>query len=203
MNLVKELYIIRHGETDFNRNGIVQGSGVNSSLNDTGKLQAQLFYEQFKDVPFDKVYVSKLKRTKESVQGFLDAGLPYEELEGLNEISWGDREGNPFTEEENKYYYDILDQWKEGKVDLPVAGGESPVQVAARQKLAMEHIMDQEGEKKVLVCMHGRAMRILLAQLLNYPLSSMDVFLHQNLGLYKLKATKKQYQLVAYNQRSF
>ena len=203
MNLVKELYIIRHGETDFNRNGIVQGSGVNSSLNDTGKLQAQLFYEQYKDVPFDKVYVSKLKRTKESVKGFLDAGLPFEELEGLNEISWGDREGNPFTEEENKYYYGILDQWKEGKVDLPVAGGESPVQVAARQKLAIEHIMDQEGEKKVLVCMHGRAMRILLAQLLNYPLSSMDVFLHQNLGLYKLKATKKQYQLVAYNQRSF
>jgi probable phosphoglycerate mutase len=122
---------------------------------------------------------------------------------GLNEISWGSREGMPFSPEENKYYHSVLERWQNGETSLPVEGGESPEQVAFRLKAAFNHIMEQEAESKVLICMHGRAMRILLAQLFNYPLSNMDTFLHQNLGLYKLKATKEQVQLIAYNERNF
>jgi broad specificity phosphatase PhoE len=55
----KELYIIRHGETELNRLGIVQGRGVNTDLNDTGRAQAAAFYERYKDIPFQKIYTSK------------------------------------------------------------------------------------------------------------------------------------------------
>ena len=41
---MKEIYIIRHGETELNRLGIVQGRGVDSDLNDTGRAQAEAFY---------------------------------------------------------------------------------------------------------------------------------------------------------------
>lgn len=203
MEKVKELYIIRHGETDYNLKKIVQGSGVDASLNDNGRGQAASFYANFRNEGFDKVYISKLKRTRESVNAFIADGIPYEALEGLNEISWGAREGNPFTPEENKYYYSILERWQQGETTIPVEGGESPEEVALRQQIAIKHIMAQENEQKVLICMHGRAMRILLAQLFNYPISNMDLFLHQNLGLYKIRATKNQFQLIAYNQRDF
>ncbi|MFM8374363.1 MAG: histidine phosphatase family protein, partial [Bacteroidota bacterium] len=37
------VYFIRHGETDFNRQGIIQGRGVDSDLNETGRQQARAF----------------------------------------------------------------------------------------------------------------------------------------------------------------
>jgi probable phosphoglycerate mutase len=200
--MVKELYIVRHGQTDYNLKKIVQGSGVDASLNENGRAQAGAFYEAYKNEGFDKIYVSDLRRTLESVQQFIDDGIHYERLSGLNEISWGAREGVPFNEETNKYYYSVLEKWQQGHTTLPVEGGESPEEVASRQKEAMQYIMSQIHEKKVLICMHGRAMRILLAHLFNYPLSVMDVFEHQNLGLYRLRATDNQYQLLDYNEAS-
>ncbi len=197
--MVKNLYIVRHGQTEYNLKGIVQGSGVDSSLNETGQNQAQLFYNAYKDYPFDKLYISTLKRTMESTQGFIADGLPYEKLSGLNEISWGNREGQPFTPEENKYYYAMLDRWQMGETALPVEDGESPDQVAMRQLDAMNYIMSKENEKDVLICMHGRAMRILLCQLFNYSLRNMDLFEHHNLGVYHVRHTGTMFQLIKYN----
>ena len=47
MNGTKEIFIIRHGETDYNLQGIIQGKGVNPSLNDKGRKQAQLFFDHY------------------------------------------------------------------------------------------------------------------------------------------------------------
>jgi len=201
LNMVKDIYIVRHGQTEYNLKGIVQGSGVDASLNDTGRKQAEEFFKAYSDFAFDKLYISTLKRTYESVKGFIEKGLPYEKLSGLNEISWGTREGQPFTPEENKYYYAMLDKWKNGETALPVEGGESPDQVAMRQLEAVKHIMSKKDERNVLICMHGRAMRILLAQLFNYPLSDMDIFEHANLALYHIRATENMFQLVKYNDK--
>ncbi|MBK6264126.1 histidine phosphatase family protein [Marivirga sp. S37H4] len=197
--MVKDLIIVRHGQTDFNLKGIVQGSGVDSSINETGKKQAVAFHKFYKDYAFDKAYISQLKRTQESIQGFINEGLPYEKLGGLNEISWGSREGKLFTPEENNYYHSMIERWQNGETSLPVEGGEAPDDVAIRQLEAMDYIMKQSNEKKVLICMHGRAMRILMCKLLNYPLCNMDTFIHQNLGVYHLRATKSMYQLVKHN----
>ena len=50
------LYIIRHAETEYNRKGIIQGSEVDSDINDKGDTQAKLFYEYYKDINFDKIF---------------------------------------------------------------------------------------------------------------------------------------------------
>lgn len=182
----KKIYIIRHGQTDFNLRGIVQGSGVDSDLNATGRAQAKAFYEVYKDVPFQKVYTSVLRRTRQSVQSFIDEGIPTEALAGLNEISWGNREGQQITPEEDEYYHYMLEQWQAGDTSLRLEGGESPDDVVTRMKPAIDHIMAARNEETVLICMHGRAIRILLCILLGYPLRAMDAFEHQNLGLYLL-----------------
>ena len=65
-------------------------------------------------------------------------------------------------------------------------GGESPVEVLERQIPVMNYILSQYDEENVLICMHGRAIRILLCYLLGRELSQMDTFEHTNLGLYKL-----------------
>jgi probable phosphoglycerate mutase len=198
----KKIYIVRHGQTDFNLKNIVQGSGVDSSLNQRGIAQAKAFFDQYKNIPFDKVYTSALKRTKESVQGFLDLGIPTESIPGLNEISWGTKEGYKITPEEDQYYHYMLKQWQVGNTALKIEGGESPDDVVARMKPAVDYIMSKKDEQTILVCMHGRAIRILLCILLNYPLKSMDMFEHENLCLYLLHFDGRTFTIERNNDTS-
>ncbi|MBO0360147.1 histidine phosphatase family protein [Hymenobacter sp. BT186] len=186
---VKKIYLIRHGQTDFNVQNIVQGSGIDSDLNEKGRQQAAQFFAAYKQMPFDKVYTSVLRRTHQSVQGFLDMGLPHEQYAALNEISWGVREGTRITAEEDAEYHGVLAQWNRGETHARLTGGESPDEVAARQRPFIELLTSRPEEENVLVCMHGRAMRVLLCQLLGYPLRRMDAFEHRNLCLYKVHYT--------------
>ena len=183
----KTIYLIRHGETEFNRIGVVQGSGIDSDLNETGLAQAKAFFESFQHINFDKIYTSKLRRTVQSVQPFIDLGISYVQLEGLNEISWGEKEGKVPNYLEDQTYLETIANWSKGKTDIPAAPkGESPEEVVARQKVAFEIIMSNIEEETILVAMHGRAIRILLTHLLDLPLSAMDTFGHRNLCLYQL-----------------
>ncbi|MDH5599220.1 MAG: histidine phosphatase family protein, partial [Cyclobacteriaceae bacterium] len=123
-------------------------------------------------------------------------------FEGLNEISWGTREGCRVTPEEDAYYWDVLGQWAEGNTSLRIEGGESPEDVYKRQVPVLEYILNKKDEKNILICMHGRAMRILLCNLLNYPLCEMDVFEHTNLCLYKLRYTGTMCTVELFNETS-
>jgi broad specificity phosphatase PhoE len=68
---------------------------MDTDLNNEGRKQAKQFYNAYKDVPFDKIYISELKRTQQSIQQFIDKGFPYEKLSGLDELAWGIHEGQP------------------------------------------------------------------------------------------------------------
>jgi probable phosphoglycerate mutase len=181
----KKIFVVRHGQTDYNLKGVVQGSGINAPINETGKKQAEAFYHRFKQIPFDRVYFSSLIRTRQSVERFLTPDVYHEELSDLNEISWGHYEGLPMDHDENQYYLNMLAKWSEGELTHKIVGGESPMEVAVRLKRAMRYILSKGGNQ-LLICMHGRAIRILMTVLLGYDLRYMDVFRHENLCCYEL-----------------
>lgn len=197
----KKIYLVRHGETEYNRTGIVQGSGVNSALNEAGFKQAGLFYDAYQEFPFEKIYTSSLRRTIQSVQSFIDKGIPHQILPGLNEISWGKSEGVPFSPESNRIYFDIIKSWKEGDIDRKLEGGESPVEVKARQEIAVKQILESP-ESYILVCMHGRAMKILLAWTTGHSVAEMDHFEHENLSLYILNYNGNGFEIERANDIS-
>ncbi len=180
----KEIYLIRHGETDYNQRGIVQGRGVDSALNAIGRAQAQLFFERYRDTGFEKIYISHLRRTEQTIAPFLEMGIPMEKHSGLDEISWGVHEGKS-DQESFRLFYQVLHEWQQGNVTLAIENGESPVQVQERQRVFLDKLL-QDPEERVLICSHGRAIRILLCTMLNEPLQQMDTFPHQNVSLYKL-----------------
>ncbi|MCH7403020.1 histidine phosphatase family protein [Belliella kenyensis] len=188
--LTKKIYLVRHGQTDYNLKGVVQGSGIDAPLNDHGRLQAAAFFDAYKDVPFEKAFYTGLQRTKQSIQQFLDLGIPSESVPELNEISWGDYEGQPMTPDENAYYQSMLAKWASGDLDFAIKGGESPNQVSKRLRIGLEKILNQD-QKVILICMHGRAMRMLLSILMKVDLKYMDQFEHRNLGLYVLEIDGK------------
>ena len=193
----KKIYIVRHGQTDFNKQGIVQGRGINASLNDKGRAQAQAFYEAYRNEGFQMVLTSSLIRTSESVKRFLeDEKLPTIAYEGLDEISWGSYDGTTLANFPR--YWDICKEWTEGDVALKAMDGESPEDVVQRQRPVIEEIKKLDVDK-LLVCMHGRALRILLCELLNKDLHKMDEFKHHNLGMYVLNFDGSKFELETYN----
>lgn len=196
---IKRLYIIRHGETDLNKNKVVQGRGVNADLNDTGRQQSEAFYQCYKDIPFDKVYTSALKRTHQTVAKFIEKGIPWEQLPGLDEVAWGNYEGKKHSPELDVNFKKLIASWASGEYDCKAEGGESPNEVHLRQVEAMDHILAEKDEKTVLICMHGRAMRLLLCGLLNKPFNQMDDFPHQNTSLYILDYNGKDFTIETFN----
>ncbi|MBU0695372.1 MAG: histidine phosphatase family protein [Bacteroidetes bacterium] len=195
----KRFYIIRHGETDLNKNGIVQGRGINSELNDKGKSQGAAFFEKYKDLPFDKVYTSSLVRTHQTVAKFIEKGIPWEQLSGLDELAWGKYEGLKSTPELRIGFKKLIENWSLGRYDEKVEGGESPNEVFVRQVAAMKHILAQENENLVLMCMHGRAMRLLMCQLLKKSMDKMDDYPHQNTSLYILDYDGVNFEMQTFN----
>ncbi len=195
----KTMYIVRHGQTDLNKRGIIQGRGMDTDLNDEGRRQAQIFFDAYKTVPFDKIYISALKRTRQSIQPFIDLGIPFEKLSGLDELGWGIHEGQSPTPENKAEFLQIMRDWTSGNLDSKFEGGESPNEVKARQQEALKVIMSHPEEKTVLICMHGRALRLLLCLLTNRPLTEMDSFPHQNLVLYKVAYDGEKYEILDFN----
>ena len=195
----KILYIVRHGQTDLNKRGIIQGRGMDTDLNDEGRRQAAQFFGAYKTVPFNKIYISELKRTQQSVQPFIDLGIPFEKLAGLDELGWGVHEGQPATPENKAEFLQIMRDWLDGKLDTKFEGGESPNEVKARQQEALKVMMGHPDEKTVLICMHGRALRLILCLLTDKPLTEMDAFPHQNLVLYKVEYDGDKFEITDFN----
>jgi 2,3-bisphosphoglycerate-dependent phosphoglycerate mutase len=198
---IKKIYIIRHGETEYNRLGIVQGSGIDAPLNLKGHQQAKAFYESYKQVNFDTIYTSTLIRTHQSVSLFLEKNINWEQTQGLNEISWGDREGKIPDNSDNILFAEITQKWSDGQLDIKFNDGESPNDVAKRQAHFFEYIISKKQEKIILIAMHGRALKILLSKIVHNDLSKMDSFEHSNLSLYLLSYNygNNNYEILKHN----
>lgn len=177
------LYFIRHGETDYNALRIVQGGGIDSDLNETGRSQSQLFFEKYKNEGFKQIYCSTLKRTFQTIQPFAENDFSVEKLSGLNELGWGMLEGQPFNEENHRKFIEINRQWSEGNLDVAFENGESPVQVWERANAGLQEIFSAHKNGNILICTHGRTLRIICSMLLGAGLAKMNEFGHDNTGL--------------------
>lgn len=181
---MRRLYFIRHGETDFNLQNIVQGGGVDSDLNATGQRQGDLFFQRYQSVHFDKVYCTQLKRTYQTVQPFEGLGHEIHRLPELNELGWGVIEGQEASEEVVKKFKQINDCWNSGDLNACIEGGESPIQCWNRARTGIDHILAElPPNGKALVCIHGRISRIILSELTGYGMAYMNHFPHHNTAL--------------------
>ena len=168
--------------------GIVQGCGVDTDLNDKGQWQAQRFFEAYKHIPFQSIFVSELKRTHQTVAPFTqNLKIPQHIIPALNEINWGIMEGAAPTKESATQFHAMVASWRNGNLHEAVEGGETPNELYQRQAAGLTMIEELLTEKPTLICMHGRAMRSFLCLLTQHPLHLMDDFEHDNVCLYILE----------------
>ncbi|HMQ61300.1 MAG TPA: histidine phosphatase family protein [Flavilitoribacter sp.] len=197
-HIPKTIYLIRHGETEYNKQGIIQGGTIDAGLNETGILQARAFWNLYNDLKFEAVLTSRLKRTHQTVRHFLDSGIPWEQFAEINEMNWGAREGRPSTPELIAEYEEIKASWSSGSYDVRAHGGESASELFQRVSIFVDHIRRRQ-ENLLLVCSHGRAMSAMISAFLAEPLSEMNKYRHDNTGLWVLRYQDETFRVVREN----
>lgn len=170
---MKTIYLVRHGETLANRQGILQGWS-NNPLDDTGRKQASALVTRAARVPLDALYTSDLIRTRETAAPLAAArGMEAKVLPGLREISFGKWDGHHLREIQEKDPDTLRDIFlKPGQVDM-----EAEEDLAASQKRGWEtfrELVDQmEPEGTILCVSHGGLIRLLVCQILGFPIDNM------------------------------
>lgn len=153
---MKRLYLLRHGQTEFNVKKLVQGR-CDSPLTDLGRQQAQAAAGWLKShgvVP-DKVVSSPLGRAMDTANlvatGLLGPGTAVEPCEGIIERCYGTFEEGP---------HDALptDVWGPGE-DLVPFGGEGSRALQERMVATLTNLMSAEDTKTLLAVSHGSASR--------------------------------------------
>ncbi len=186
------IYILRHGETEYNRLGIVQGSGVDTDLNETGINQARAFFEAYRDIDFQLIVTSRLKRTHQTVQAFIDQHIPWIQTPDINEISWGEQEGKPSTPEQVEVYRSTIAHWQNGNLDASMPGGESAGQLLLRVSRFVDWLKTRP-EQRIVVATHGRTLRCLLTLLKGLGPGDMEHMPHANTGVYVMRFENEQF----------
>ena len=177
----KRLYLVRHGETDWNVAHRVQGR-TDNSLNAQGRRQAESLSAYLERIPLDVIATSPLKRastTAEAVAARHPGATRVTDARFV-EMSFGSREGavlrrggaahgplgdiNSFQPE----YEATLQRWADGQTDAAWPGGESVDDVAERGTAGLRALglfSPEAPARHILVLAHGRFNKIVLAEL--------------------------------------
>ncbi|MCI8536414.1 MAG: histidine phosphatase family protein [Hungatella sp.] len=197
------LYLIRHGQTDWNVAGKIQGS-TDIPLNDMGKRQAGCLAKGMESRPVTKVYTSKLKRAYETGYAIAESQkVPVEQIPGLEEVGYGVWEGLTTNEIAEKYPKE-LEQWYLSPVDVAPPQGESQTEVYERCGKAIDRIM-AEAKGDVAIVSHGATVVFLLEYLLrgNRREDEEDIIVgNASISTIEYNPETREFRLAQLNDRS-
>ncbi len=186
---MNEIYLIRHAETEANKNFIVQGR-MDNPLNEDGESQAIKVGEYFKEhqITFDVIISSPLKRAYKTAtliaKGMIEAH-PIIIDKGLIERNFGDYDGKEINDD---YYYMI----KRGLVPHM----ETNDVLEARVFNALRDICKKYPDKKMLIVTHSHVIKAILTKLVNT--FSYESLLH-NCSLTHLEFSGDKFKVIGYN----
>nr|WP_238717914.1 histidine phosphatase family protein [Petrachloros mirabilis] len=163
------LLLVRHGETDWNRDGRFQGQ-IDVPLNDNGRHQGQKAADFLKAVAFDFAVSSPMQRPRETAELILahHPQVPLTLDEALREISHGEWEGALESEIESRYPGD-LERWRTAPATVQMPAGETLQDVWERAIAAWERLVEQAKAQKLgqtgLVVAHDAINKVILCHL--------------------------------------
>ena len=158
-------YLIRHGETGWNKAGRYQGR-TNIDLNAEGREQARLLGERFRFLPLDALYVSPLNRAVETANEVArTTGITPVTDEHFIEINFGEWEGHTIEELSEKFGSAYTDFFKD-PFDHPVPGEGSFQNAMDRAIEGFNILAERHQGQNVAIISHGGLLRVMLVGLL-------------------------------------
>jgi len=183
------LTLVRHGETDWNRQGRLQGS-ADVPLNEAGRRQARDRAASWPaDRPFDRVLTSPMLRARETADLLAAAtGAPVVPVPGLEEMRFGAWETLTWAEVQERHADDYR-RWRQDRRFTPPTGGESYDRTARRALGALApHLAGAPPD--TLVVAHGAVLLALVCLLRGLPFEAMDDLRMGNLEVVPAEAAE-------------
>lgn len=159
----KHIFLVRHGQTDHNKNKIFQG-WTDVSLNQKGKEQAKKLRDYFRHKKIDAVFTSDLKRATQTAKEISEElQLKPKKRTNLREQHLGKIEGESWenlNQKPNNMWEKILRAWNDEKYsDWKGHGGESVDEMYKRVKDLFQELHEKYPEKTVVLVTHGGVMQ--------------------------------------------
>ena len=155
------LFLFRHGETDWNREGRLQGH-TDTSLNETGLAQAQALVERLRPHRLDAVISSDLARAWTTGRIVAEGlGIPLIGEPGLREARIGDAEGLFWPEVKSRFGEVLTERWFTDD-DAAFPGGETGLETRSRGLAALRRFVAEQPYRRVGVSTHGAMVRQLM-----------------------------------------
>jgi broad specificity phosphatase PhoE len=159
---VTTLILVRHGETDWNRDGRWQGH-ADAPLNDRGREQGRALASELAGEDIAAVYSSDLARARETAEIMAARlGGPVSVDRRLREVDVGGWSGLTMDEIEARFPEEIT-RWRAEDPHHTFDGGESYSAMGERVVAALEEIAANHPDGQVLVVLHGGPIRAVLA----------------------------------------
>ncbi len=159
---LKNIYVIRHAETDWNKSQRFQGL-TDIKLNETGREQAIKLRPILQQLQVESVYSSSLARAYETAElAILDLKLTIHKDDRLREINIGEAEGLTHDEILQKFGEQSLAKWRsyeERLLDFHFTNGESKRQLMVRARQVFLDIAQNSNRNAIAVFSHGMLMR--------------------------------------------
>lgn len=155
------LFLFRHGETDWNREGRLQGH-TDTALNATGLAQAKALSETLRPHRLDAVVSSDLTRARTTAQIVAEAlDLPLFTDAGLRETNVGAAEGLLWSDAKTRFGEGLTERWySDGDVAFP--GGETGIETRIRGLAALRRFVAEQPFRRIGVSTHGAMVRQLM-----------------------------------------
>lgn len=200
MKKLTTIFVVRHGQTEFNIKKIIGGTLEPNPLSATGKAQAIKLGKRFNDIKLDIVYSSDLSRAQETAKIIADMkNLPVNVSKLLRERYWGSLQGKTFEEAQKEYKAAFLEESKvEGEEALNfkyVEDMESLKDTIARFKRFLETIVNKQHGKTILIVSH---FDIMIGYLVDLGLGSYQELMNASFdhtGYYKLISNGKTFRV--------
>ena len=178
------IFLIRHGETNWNKEGRFQGQ-IDIPLNDNGKDQANKAFEYLRNISFNKAYSSSMHRPYETAQIILqnNRDLKIEKIDSLVEISHGLWEGKLEIEILEKWPK-LLKNWHDKPEEVIMPEGESIKDVSERSIKAFDRIcLSQKDNDLTLLVAHDAVNKTLICKILGINYSNIWMIKQGNGGI--------------------
>lgn len=177
-----QLFIVRHGETVWNREGRIQGH-TDVALSERGIAQAASLAQRLQPVTFHAAYSSDLCRASDTAAAILQGrDIPHHRTPELREYHKGAFEGMTDAELRARFSSEYP-TYVSKDLDYAPEGGESTRQVSDRMTAAIAGIKERHLDDTVLVVGHGGSLRAAMMALLGMPLDANWRFVFGNCTL--------------------
>ena len=155
------LYLVRHGQTDFNKGEVVQGIS-DIPLNSTGIQQARDLAPKIKDLEFNAYYVSPLLRARQTAEIVTDGNASFQINDILSERSYGDIEGQ-------KVDLSSLGDVYDRRANISTYGIEPVKALLARAQKFLDQLKTtHDPDAKILIVAHGALLRAMHFCIIGY-----------------------------------